>query len=138
MHADVKWIDGLTFMATPTSGHGVILDAPKDKGGDGRGPSPMELLLMGAGGCTGIDVVNILKKARQEVTGVEIHVEGVRQEENPKVFTTMKVIYTFTGKNLAKEQAERAVQLSVEKYCCVSIMLGKTAAISHEIIIKEA
>ena len=138
MHADVKWIDGLTFMATATSGHGLILDAPVASGGNGRGPSPMELLLMGAGSCTGIDMINILKKARQNVTGLAIHVDSVREEADPKVFTAIKVIYNVTGKNLDHAQVKRAMDLSAEKYCCVSIMLGKTATISHELHIHEA
>lgn len=138
MQAEVKWLEGLTFVATATSGHGVVIDAPIDKGGNNRGSSPMELLLMGVGGCTGIDVLFILKKAKQVVTGLSIKVESVRESEDPKIFTALKVIYTFTGKELALIQVERAVKMSAEKYCCVSIMLGKTATITHEIIILEA
>ncbi len=137
MQAEVKWLEKLTFVATATSGHGVVIDAPVDKGGNNRGSSPMELLLMGVGGCTGIDVLFILEKAKQVVTGLSINVESVREIEDPKIFTELKVIYHFKGKNLARNQVERAVKMSAEKYCCVSIMLGKTASISHEIIIEE-
>ncbi len=135
MHADIKWIEGLTFLATATSGHGVVIDAPEMYGGHNRGSSPMELLLMGVGGCTGIDVLNILRKANQTVTGLKIHVDSVRNADDPKIFTHIKVVYTFSGTALSRTHVERAVQLSAEKYCCVSIMLGKTATIEHEIII---
>ncbi|PJG58112.1 OsmC family protein [Aeromonas cavernicola] len=137
MNAEITWVEQLTFLATADSGHGVVIDAPVDKGGNNRGSSPMELLLMGVGSCTGIDVLNILEKSRQHVTGLRINIESVREQEDPKVFTAIKIIYRFSGHNLSRTHVERAVNLSAEKYCCVSIMLGKTATIAHEIIIEE-
>ncbi|MFB2863378.1 OsmC family protein [Aeromonas sp. MdU4] len=137
MNAEITWLENMTFVATADSGHGVVIDAPVDKGGNNRGSSPMELLLMGVGSCTGIDVLNILKKAKQQVTSLRVNVESVREQADPKIFTAIKVIYHFKGKELSRKHVERAVSLSAEKYCCVSIMLGKTAEITHEIHIED-
>ncbi len=135
MDANIQWVENLTFLATSNSGHGIIMDAPINKGGNNRGPTPMEMLLMGAGGCTGIDVISILKKADQNVTALKIGLSSVQADDNPRVFTQIKIVYTFTGHNLSQTQVERAVKLSATKYCGASITLEKTATITHEVII---
>ena len=126
-------------MANNESGHGMVLDASASEDPLGRlGPSPMELLLMGVGGCSGIDVVHILKKSREPVTDCVVEINGTRADTDPKVFTDIHMIYTVTGKGLNPAKVERAVDLSKEKYCSASVMMSKAANITREIIILEA
>ncbi|MEO5336482.1 MAG: OsmC family protein [Magnetospirillum sp. WYHS-4] len=133
MKARVKWVEARSFMGESGSGHTVVMDGPPDLGGRNLGPRPMEMLLMGMGGCTAFDVVDILEKGRQKIEDCAIEIEAERAEANPKVFTRILMRYIVEGKGLDRAKVERAVQLSADKYCSASIMLGKTAEIIHEI-----
>ncbi|MBR0568549.1 OsmC family protein [Azoarcus sp. L1K30] len=132
MECTIKWIDGMSFMAETGSGHLVTMDGAPEAGGRNLAPRPMELLLAGAGGCTAFDVVLILKRGRQDVRDCSVRLEADRADTDPKVFTRIRFHYTVTGKNLKPESVERAIHLSAEKYCSASIMLAKTADITHE------
>lgn len=138
MKSRVKWIEDVCFMGESGSGHAIVMDGAPDIGGRNLGPRPMEMLLMGAGGCTSVDVVMILKKSRQQVTGCEVVIEADRAEDHPKVFTRIHMHFTVSGRGLKAETVERAIRLSAEKYCSASIMLGKTAEITHDFEIVEA
>lgn len=132
MECTIKWVDGMTFMAETGSGHLVTMDGAPEGGGRDLAPRPMEMMLAGAGGCTAYDVVLILKRSRQDVRGCTVKLEAERAETDPKVFTRIRFLYTVSGKNLKPETVERAIHLSAEKYCSASIMLAKTAEITHE------
>ena len=132
MKAQVKWLGGRAFEGTPDSGHSVIMDSSPDFGGEDRGVRPMELLMLGMGGCTSIDVMNILEKSRQDVTACIAEISAERAETEPKVFVRMHVHFKVTGRNLDAQRVQRAISLSAEKYCSASIMLGKTAEITHD------
>jgi putative redox protein len=140
MECTVKWMgnEGMAFAASTGSGHLVCMDGAPEAGGRNLAPRPMELLLAGAGGCTAFDVVMILKKARQAVEGCEVTLEAERADEDPRVFTKIHFRYTVRGQALKPEAVARAVTLSAEKYCSASIMLGKTAQITHDWTIIEA
>lgn len=138
MQARIKWVDGVCFVATPGSGHSVVIDGPPDHGGRNLGVRPMELMLMGMGGCTAFDVMHILRKARQSVTDCVVDVRAERAETEPKVFTKIHVHFVVTGRGLSEKHVSRAVSLSADKYCSASVMLGKTANISHDFEIVEA
>ncbi len=139
MECTVSWMgqDGMSFSAEVGSGHLVNMDGAPEAGGRNLAPRPMELLLAGAGGCTAFDVVMILKKARQAVTGCKVKLEAVRADSEPKVFTHINMKFIVTGKGLDPVRVEKAVSLSHEKYCSATIMLGKTAEITHSIEIVE-
>ena len=137
MKTRITWLEDMTYVAESPSGHALVIDGPPELGGHNLGPRPMELLLMGMGGCTAIDVVNILRKARQELRGCELQIDAERADSDPKVFTTIQVHFILTGKSLSAKHVERAIHLSAEKYCSASIMLGKTAQISHTFEIRE-
>ncbi|MCL5975762.1 OsmC family protein [Methylophaga sp.] len=132
MKARVKWVEDVLFVGESGTGHTVVMDGPAEAGGHGTGMRPMELLLLGLGGCTSFDVIDILKKSRQDVTDCVVEVSAERSEEAPKVFTKIHVHYTVTGRNLKANFVDRAVKLSTEKYCSASIMLAKTAEITHD------
>lgn len=138
MKASITWINGRAFLGESGSGHSVVMDGAPEAGGRNIGVRPMEMLLLGLGGCTAFDVVMILEKSREKVTGCTIELEADRASEVPKVFTAIKLVYTLTGKNLKPEVVERAINLSAEKYCSASIMFEKTASITHEWKIVEA
>jgi putative redox protein len=138
MKARVKWVEDVTFVGESDSGHAVVMDGPPESGGKNRGLRPMEMLLVGMGGCTAFDVVEILRRARQEVVDCEVELEAERAPEAPKVFTRIHVRYRVKGRGLAESRVKRAIDLSAEKYCSASIMLGKTATITHEYEILEA
>lgn len=138
MKARVKWVENALFLAESGSGHAVVMDGPPESGGKNLGVRPMEMLLMGMGGCASFDVVHILRKGRHDVRGCEAVLEAERAETEPKVFTRIKLHFVVTGKGLGEAAVERAVNLSAEKYCSASIMLGKTAQISHDFEIIEA
>lgn len=138
MKARVQLTEGMTFVAESGSGHAVVVDASPDIGGRDLGPRPMELVLMGTGACSAVDVVHILRKARQAVTGCVVELESERAAEDPKVFTRIHLRYVISGRGLAPAQVERAIKLSKDKYCSASIMLAKTAAISFDYEIREA
>ncbi len=133
MKARVKWVEGMSFVAESGSGHAVVLDGAPDIGGRNLGARPMELLLMGTGGCSAIDVMLILQKARQEVVDCVVELEAERAEHDPKVFTRIRFSYRISGRKLSRPHVERAVKLSKEKYCSASVMLSKTAAIETAI-----
>ena len=137
MKTRVKWIEGVCFMGETDSGHAVVMDGAPDIGGRNLGPRPMEMLLLGAGGCTSVDVMMILKKSRQDVTACEVVLEADRAEDHPKVFTRINMHFIVRGRKLKPETVERAIQLSAEKYCSATIMLAKTAAVSHDFEIVE-
>ena len=138
MKARVKWIENVCFMGESGSGHAVVLDGAPDAGGRNLGMRPMEMLLIGMGGCTSFDVVTILKKSRQPITDCVAEISAERADEIPKVFTKIHVHFVVTGKGLNPVQVERAVKLSAEKYCSASIMLGKAAEVTHDFEIREA
>lgn len=131
MECTVRWHDGMSFVAETGSGHMVAMDGAPEAGGRNLAPRPMELILAGAGGCTAFDVVMILKRGRQEVAGCEVKLTAERADTDPKVFTRINFHYIVKGRNLKPESVERAIQLSSEKYCSASIMLGKTAVMTH-------
>lgn len=138
MKARIKWIENVSFVAESGSGHALVMDGAPEGGGRNLGPRPMEVMLMGTGGCTAYDVVHILRKSRAPVTDCVLEIDSERAAEDPKVFTRIHFHFIVTGKGLKPAQVERAVQLSAEKYCSASIMLGKTAAITHDFEIREA
>lgn len=138
MKARVKWLEEVTFVGESASGHAVVMDGPPEHGGRNIGVRPMEMLLLGMGGCTSFDVISILKKSRQEVVDCEVELEAERAETEPKVFTQIHVHFIISGKDLSEKHVKRAVELSAEKYCSASIMLGKMAKISHDYEIREA
>lgn len=138
MKARVKWIENVCFMGESETGHAVVLDGAPDAGGRNLGMRPMEMLLIGMGACTSFDVVTILKKARQPITDCVAEIDATRADEIPKVFTKIHVHFVVTGKGLNPAQVERAVNLSAEKYCSASIMLGKAAEMSHDFEIVES
>lgn len=138
MKARVKWVQDATFIGESASGHAVVMDGPPESGGRNLGPRPMEMLLLGMGGCTAFDVVYILQRARQPVVDCVVEIEAERAEEAPKVFTKIHVHFIVSGRGLSEKQVERAVHLSAEKYCSASIMLGKAATITHDFEVVEA
>lgn len=137
MKARVKWIENVCFMGESETGHAVVLDGAPDAGGRNLGMRPMEMLLIGMGACTSFDVVTILKKARQPIVDCVAEIQAERAEEIPKVFTKIHVHFVVTGKGLNANQVERAVKLSAEKYCSASIMLGKSAQVTHDYEVVE-
>lgn len=138
MKTRIKWIEAVTFMGHTEGGNSVIMDGPPEHGGRNLGPRPMELLLMGMGGCTAFDVVHILTKGRQAITDCVVDIEASRAAEDPKVFTRIHLHFLVTGTQLSENAVKRAIALSAEKYCSASIMLGKTAEITHDYEIIEA
>ena len=138
MKARVKWIDGVAFLAHGGSGHGVVMDGAPEAGGANQGFRPMELLLIGLGGCTAFDVVEILRKGRQTVDDCTVAIEAERAETVPHVFTRIHTHFEVTGRGLDPAKVERAVRLSAEKYCSASAMLGATAEITHDVDVIES
>ena len=138
MKVRLKWVEDASFLAQSESGHAVLMDGSIEGGGRNLGPRPMEMLLMGAAGCSAYDVVHIMKKSRADIRDCVVDVDADRASEDPKVFTRIHLHFTVTGKNLKPEQVERAVKLSAEKYCSATIMLGKTAAVTHDHTVVEA
>jgi putative redox protein len=138
MKARIKWVQDATFLGESGSGHAVVMDGPPEHGGRNLGVRPMEMLLLGMGGCTAFDVVSILKKSRQPITDCVAELEAERAGEDPKIFTRIHVHFIVTGVGLDEKRVARAVSLSADKYCSASIMLGKTAQITHDYEIREA
>lgn len=137
MKAIIEWTGEASFSAVADSGHKIQMDGPPDHGGQNKGARPMELLLMGTGGCTAFDVMMILKKGRQDVHDCRAEIEAKRAETEPKVFTSIHIHFIVAGKNIDAKRVERAIELSAEKYCSASIMLAKTATITHDYEIRE-
>ena len=138
MKAEVKWAGAARFDGTSETGHTVIMDGAQEYGGENQGVRPMELLLLGLGGCSAFDVVLILKKARQEIVDCVVQIDAERADTEPKVFTKIHAHFIVTGKDLSEKRVARAVELSAEKYCSASIMLGKTAEMTHDFELVEA
>jgi putative redox protein len=136
--ARIKLADGMTFVAESGSGHGIVVDASPEIGGRDLGPRPMELVLMGTGACSAVDVVLILRRSRQEVVDCVVELEGDRATEDPKVFTRIRFHYVISGKNLSASHVERAIKLSREKYCSATAMVAHTAEIVTDYEIREA
>lgn len=137
MKARVKWVEEMSFLGTTESGHAVLMDGPPDAGGRNLGPRPMEMLLLGAGGCTAFDVVSILKKGRHDVRDCEVQIDAERAATDPKVFTRIHLHFVVSGKAVKHEAVERALKLSAEKFCSATIMLGKTAEVTHDFELVE-
>jgi len=131
MHARVKWLDHMSFVGESGSGHSLVLDGSPEHGGRNLGVRPMEMLLIGLGGCTAFDVVLMLQKSRQKVVDVEVSLDAVRSEDIPHVFTHIKAHFKVWGKSLSEKHVERAVNLSAKKYCSATKMLEKTAEIVY-------
>ena len=132
MKARIKWVEQVSFLGETESGHAVLMDGPPEGGGRNLGPRPMELVLIGTGGCATYDVIHILKKSRQQVSDCVVEIQAERAAEDPKIFTKIHFHFIVSGKDLKTEQVERAIKLSAEKYCSASIMLGKVADITHD------
>ena len=140
MECVVRWTEGMTFLAETGSGHVVATDGAPEGGGRNLAPRPMEMVLVGTGGCTAYDVMVILKKSGQDVTACEVSVAADRAETDPKVFTRIRMLFKLRGRNLKPKLVEQAIRLSHDKYCSASIMLGKTAEITtdYEVIEEPA
>ena len=139
MKATIKWTGGVSFEGAADSGHAVVMDGAPEAGGENRGARPMELVLIGMGGCTAFDVMHILRKSRQEVSDCVAQIEAKRADTDPRVFTNIHIHFVVTGSSLDEKKVQHAIELSATKYCSASIMLGKTAKITHdfELIEKE-
>ncbi|CAD85047.1 MULTISPECIES: OsmC family protein [Nitrosomonas] len=132
MKANIAWQEGVSFLGQVGSGHSVLMDGAPEAGGKNLGPRPMEMILLGLGGCTAFDVVHILRKGRQVITGCQVEMDAQRATEDPKVFTHIHLHFIITGKNLDPRHIERAISLSAEKYCSASMMLKATVDITHD------
>ena len=132
MQSVIKWVgpEGMAFLAETGSGHAVVMDGAAEGGGRNLGPRPMEMVLLGTGGCTAYDVVLILKKSRQDVTACEVRLSSERADTDPKVFTRIHMHFVVRGRALKPNLVEQAIRLSHDKYCSASIMLGKTAEVT--------
>jgi len=137
MNISVNWVDGMLMVGKSDSGHTITMDGPPEIGGENLGVRPMEMLLLGMAGCTMIDVVSTLKKMREDVVDCQTQVSADRSEEYPKVFTNINVHFILKGKQLNPSKVDKAIKLSAEKYCSASIMIGKTAIITHDYEIIE-
>ncbi len=137
MNLSVNWVDGMLMVGKSHSGHSITMDGPTEIGGENLGVRPMEMLLLGVAGCTMIDVVTTLKKMRQNLTHCETKISAERADEHPKVFTDIHIHFIVQGKDLDSKKVDKAITLSAEKYCSASIMLGKTAKITHDFEVNE-
>ena len=138
MQVTVKWVDGAMFVGESGSGHSVVMDGPPDHGGRNLGPRPMEMLLLGVGGCASFDVMAMLQKSRQQVVDCRVEIEAERADAVPAVFTKIHLHFVVTGVDVKEKQVQRAVELSAEKYCSASIMLGAAGvAMSHSFELVE-
>ncbi|QEY25729.1 OsmC family protein [Neisseria zalophi] len=138
MQITSKWLDGSCFVATTESGHSVVMEGMAAEGHAKRGPSPMEMLLLGVAGCSSIDVVMIAEKQRQDIVDCQATVTAKRADTTPRVFTEIHIHFKVIGRDLKESAIEKAVQMSAEKYCSASIMLGKAAKITHSFEIAAA
>jgi len=132
MKTRVKWLDNMSFVGESGSGHSIVMDGPPEFGGRNLGVRPMEMLLLGLGGCASFDVVSMLKKSKQDLVDCEVEITAERADTEPKVFTKIHLHFTLSGNNLSDKRVARAIELSAEKYCSASIMLGKTAEVTHD------
>jgi putative redox protein len=132
MKSRVKWLDHMSFVGESASGHSVVMDGPPEAGGRNLGIRPMEMLLLGLGGCASFDIVSMLKKGRQDITNCEVEISAKRADGQPKVFTDIHLHFILEGNNISELKVARAIELSAKKYCSASIMLGKTAVVTHD------
>lgn len=132
MKTRVKWLDNMSFVGESGSGHSIVMDGPPEFGGRNLGVRPMEMLLLGLGGCASFDVVSMLKKSKQDLIDCEVEISAERAEVEPKVFTKIHLHFILSGNDLSETRVSRAIELSAEKYCSASIMLGKTAVVTHD------
>ena len=137
MKARVSLLEGVSFAGTADSGHRVVMDGPPELGGRNKGTRPMEMLLIGLGGCSAFDVVHMLRKARIDMTGCEVEIEAERAPDVPRVFTRIHMHFMVSGKNIPESKVRRAVQLSAEKYCSAALMFSKVARVTHDYEIIE-
>ena len=137
MNLSVNWVDGMLMVGKSHSGHSITMDGPIEIGGENLGVRPMEMLLLGVAGCTMIDVVTTLQKMRQDLSHCETRISAERANEHPKVFTDIHIHFIVKGKDLDSKKVDKAISLSAEKYCSASIMLGKTAKITHNFEVLE-
>ena len=137
MNTSLTWAGGAAFIGESENGRTIVIDGPSEGGGRNLGPRPMETLLLGMGACTAYDVLSILKKSRQAIRDCKIEIGSQRAGDHPRVFTEIHVHFIITGDNLREAQIERAINLSAEKYCSASIMLGQTAKITHTFEIRD-
>ena len=137
MNISVNWVDGMLMVGKSHSGHSITMDGPSEIGGENLGVRPMEMLLLGVAGCTMIDLVTTLQKMRQDLMHLKTKVNAERADDHPKVFTDIHIQFIVKGQDLDLKKVEKAITLSAEKYCSASIMLGKTASISHDFEILE-
>ncbi len=139
MHGTVKWLDGAMFIGESGSGHSVVMDGPEDLGGRNQSLRPMEMLLLGTGGCAIYDVISMLKKSRQQVTDCRVELQATRADAVPAVFESMNLHFVVTGTGVKDSQVKRAVELSAEKYCSASIMLAAAGVkVTHSFAIEDA
>ena len=132
MNTRVKWLDHMSFVGESGSGHSVVMDGPPEHGGRNLGVRPMEMLLLGLGGCASFDVVSMLKKSKQNLIDCEVEITAERADTEPKVFTNIHLHFIISGNNISEKRVIRAIELSADKYCSASIMLGKMAKITHD------
>ncbi len=132
MNTTVRWINGMMMVGESASGHAIVMDGPEELGGKNLGVRPMEMLLLGMGGCTTVDVVSTLKKMRENVQDCRVEISAKRADEHPKVFTAIHLHFIVEGDNLNDKKITKAVSLSADKYCSASIMLAKTATVTHD------
>ena len=139
MHGTVKWLDGAMFVGESGSGHSVVMDGPEDLGGRNQSLRPMEMLLLGTGGCAIYDVISMLKKSRQQVTDCRVELQATRADAVPAVFESMNLHFVVTGNGIKESQVKRAVELSAEKYCSASIMLAAAGVtVTHSFAVEDA
>ena len=132
MKTTVRWVNDMTMVGESASGHAIVMDGPEEAGGNNLGIRPMEMLLLGMGGCTTIDVLSMLKKMREKVRDCRAEITAERADEHPKVFTKIHIHFVIEGTNLDEKKVGKAIGLSADKYCSASIMLGKTAVVAHD------
>ena len=132
MKTRVKWLDNMSFVGESGSGHSIVMDGPPEFGGRNLGVRPMEMLLLGLGGCASFDIVSMLKKSKQDLIDCEVEISAERADEEPKIFTKIHLHFIISGNDLSEKRVARAIELSAEKYCSASIMLGKTAKVTHD------
>ncbi len=137
-NARIKWVDGLQFVGESGTGHAIVMDGDTDVGGSNTGMRPMEMLLVGLGGCSGMDVASVLQKKKQILTDIEINVTGEKADSYPKKYTGIQIEFIITGKDLSEDAVKKAVDLSMQKYCSVKATLEGTATISYSYKVVEA
>lgn len=137
MNTRVKWLDNMSFVGESASGHSVVMDGPPESGGRNLGVRPMEMLLLGLGGCSSFDIVSMLKKGKQDLVDCEVEISAERAESEPKVFTKIHMHFIISGNDLSEKRVKRAIELSAEKYCSASIMLCKTAEVTHDFEMRQ-